>query len=223
MGSLETMSPQQILLLLANYCEQFLGLTECPCENPRVGEDGWVYFNVKTHCTNQPCPLTMAAHNLGFYRTPGGDILWPAYHEDVPPCYNHGTSVQGLMGVLREGVIRSFPDPWGGPQGVYSYACLDRSTASTYVQQGVQLRFENPSIPVAKSHRPEIVPPGMICRQARSVHRKWEQAGWEWIHNPQSIKLCDFRVRINVLLPEISVLRPAAAISLQVCNIIKTL
>ena len=186
-------------LLMLWLHKLFKEIYKLPCPVTAIHMDGeWAILYLKPHLMRVPSLNTQRVATQGFYNSDGKRINIAVW--DMPEFFFHGTSVEGLLGTLKDGTIlgsHEIGEPPKSPAGVYSYGNSDRSDVSTYVAQGVQIRFRNPSIAPSAANCSlfPTVPEGLIIRQGRSVYRKHGAVGWEWIHNSQSIQVLDARCK----------------------------
>ena len=157
-------------LLMLWLHKLFKEIYKLPCPVTAIHMDGeWAILHLKPHLMRVPSLNTQRVATQGFYNSNGKRINIAVW--DMPEFFFHGTSVEGLLGTLRDGIIlgsHEIGEPPKKPAGVYSYGNSDRSDVSTYVAQGAQIRFRSPSIAPSAANCSlfPTVPEGLINYQA---------------------------------------------------------
>ena len=110
----------------------------------------------------------------------------------LPDTFYHGTSVEGLQGILFRGRFATAAElgrRQHRPDGVYAYASVRVSDQSTYVEQGCQVAFKAVAYGTSlnASRAAASVPEGVAMVMARSAHRRHGCEGFEWVLHPKVV------------------------------------
>ena len=204
-------------MFLALLQQLFLSVFQqpCPVVDVEVEEGDWVFFTLNQNLLQQPSRATLEIVQQGYYIADDGQKLYQAVWDPVlPPIFYHGTNVSALINCLKSGSIRGSHDIGEkpcNPRGVYSYGFAQVSDRSTYVAQGAQLQFQNPSLAISlrAGQNFDSVPEGVILRRGRTQWKKHGHSAWEYVHNSKSIGILSCKVKSGILLQHLQGLLPA--------------
>jgi len=173
-------------------------------------EPGWVQLVLNPGCMLKPSATAEATAAQGFVDVQmrfGGPPtrMWGTTEHERPLCFYHGTSPESLLAILFRGRIAagsSVGKERCSPDGVYGYANRDVSTASSYVQAGVQLTFRpayGTLLTAKQTSTLQWVPQGCAARMKRGAYNRHQAAGAEWVFHEDSCEVLECRVQVCAL------------------------
>ena len=172
---------------------------------PLIGEswdsDGQCYtLQINGEYMEKPSLTSRRVAAVRQCSVPGNEFLPEA--RPLPDTFYHGTSVEGLQGILFRGRFATSAElgrRQHRPDGVYAYTSFQVSDQSMYVEQGCQVAFKAVAYGTSlnASRAAASVPEGVAMVMARSAHRRHGCEGFEWVLHPRSCELVHVRVSLS--------------------------